>query len=262
MRRIHAILLLLLLSLPGWADLVVNVPCGSDITVTATPLNGYQFAGWSDGVDDATRTIEVRADVVLWAYFETTCAIDYELPVVARYDWLLMLNAKEVRAQGYIVEEHLVKWYRVVGEPDIVSDPNYLCDDEYMVTGLYLTIDQNLSGTGDYYCILQGPVDNNGYCTGILRSQIVHYTSPLAPDRSITLDHTLGNPGDRIVINGLDPDKDAYIRIYSVTGKLLGYYHSIHESQVTLDCNIGIQGCYEICVEQNKELTVLRYMVR
>ena len=41
-----------------------------EVTLTATPNEGYRFVKWSDGVEDATRTITVTEDVELTALFE------------------------------------------------------------------------------------------------------------------------------------------------------------------------------------------------
>jgi hypothetical protein len=42
----------------------------TDVTLTATADEGYRFVKWSDGVEDATRTITVTEDVELTALFE------------------------------------------------------------------------------------------------------------------------------------------------------------------------------------------------
>jgi hypothetical protein len=43
---------------------------GAEVILTATPDVGYRFVKWSDGVEDATRTITVTEDVELTALFE------------------------------------------------------------------------------------------------------------------------------------------------------------------------------------------------
>ncbi len=42
---------------------------GTEVTLTATPAEGYRFVKWSDGETNATRTITVTADVTLTAEF-------------------------------------------------------------------------------------------------------------------------------------------------------------------------------------------------
>ncbi len=44
--------------------------CGESVKVKATPLAGYRFVKWSNGVTKATQTIVVTQDSVLTAYFE------------------------------------------------------------------------------------------------------------------------------------------------------------------------------------------------
>ena len=45
-------------------------PEGEQLVVTAIPDEGNRFAGWSDGVTDATRTVTVTGDIALEAAFE------------------------------------------------------------------------------------------------------------------------------------------------------------------------------------------------
>lgn len=49
---------------------------GETVTLTAAAKSGYEFAGWSDGVTTATRTITAEADVTLTAKFNKITA-DY-----------------------------------------------------------------------------------------------------------------------------------------------------------------------------------------
>lgn len=44
---------------------------GSEATVTATAAEGYLFTGWSDGVEEAERTLTVESDLDLTANFKT-----------------------------------------------------------------------------------------------------------------------------------------------------------------------------------------------
>lgn len=262
MHRASLIILSLLLALSGFALELTQVPCGEVLTFCATPMPGYNFAGWSDGEEDSCRAVQVYSDTVLVAYFESTCGTHADLPVVARYDWLLMLDAKAVREMGYGVDENRVKWYRIVGEPDDVGNPDALRDDEYLSTGLYLTIDRNLSGTGDYYCVLEGAVEGNGLCTGVLRSRIVHYASAEAPARELRLLPTITHPGQAIHLTGLDPGIATHVRVFYVTGQRLAEYTDVHASELWIEETVGVQGCYEVCVDEEGEVTVLRYIVR
>lgn len=266
MRRLFSIVSLLLILGAGHAAAPGDqlVDCGSQLTLVATPLPGYRFVGWSDGATDSLRTVEIYSDTMIVAYFEQRCGIYADLPVVARYDWLLMLHVKQVRAMGYRVEEDMVRWYRVVGEPDDIGDPDAVHDDQYLTTGFYLTIERNFSGTGDYYCVLQGDVGGDvgsALCTGALRSRLVRYTSPEAPGRTLRLLPNLTSRGRPILLTGLDPMVDTDVRIFSVTGQRLAEYRHVRAGELWLSETVGVQGCYEVCVSEQGEMTVLRYIV-
>ena len=54
---------------------------GTQVTVIATPNDGYEFAGWSDGESNATRTIILNSDTNISASFSLISAIsesDYD----------------------------------------------------------------------------------------------------------------------------------------------------------------------------------------
>ena len=73
---------------------------GTNVKLTATPNKGYMFAGWSDGVTTASRTIEVDGeDQELCAYFE----VSQECPVedVLDGDWSYGANG-EASVEGRI----------------------------------------------------------------------------------------------------------------------------------------------------------------
>ena len=56
---------------PQQSPYAVQLPEGESVTVTAVPETGYVFAGWSDGVETATRTdADVQGDIDVTAEFE------------------------------------------------------------------------------------------------------------------------------------------------------------------------------------------------
>lgn len=235
--------------------------CGTIIQLTATPYKGYYFAGWNDGEMDSVRTIEVYSDTVLVAYFEPACGMHADLPIEVRYDWLLMLNVHEVKAMGYRVQPEWVAWYRVVGEPDDIDGDEALWDDMLMTTGYYLTIDQNLQGTGDYYCVLDGSIEPSGVCKGRMRSRIVHYASGEQEVSSLRLLPTLTQRGRPVVLTGMNPEQETDVRVYSITGQLIAEHLSVRADELWLDEAVGVAGCYEVCVDQAGEIITLRYIV-
>lgn len=55
---------------------------GTQLTITATPDEGYEFSGWSDGSTESTRTIQASEDLTLTASF-TELENSYQLTVSA-----------------------------------------------------------------------------------------------------------------------------------------------------------------------------------
>ena len=55
---------------------------GTQVTITATPDEGYEFSGWSDGNTEATRVITASEDVTLTATF-TELEYSYQLTVTS-----------------------------------------------------------------------------------------------------------------------------------------------------------------------------------
>ena len=55
---------------------------GEQVTITATPDEGYEFSGWSDGNTEATRVITASEDLTLTATF-TELEYSYQLTVSA-----------------------------------------------------------------------------------------------------------------------------------------------------------------------------------
>ena len=48
----------------------MEVDYGTEISVVATPRDGYEFDHWSDDNTEASRTIRVTSDVTYVAYFK------------------------------------------------------------------------------------------------------------------------------------------------------------------------------------------------
>jgi len=47
----------------------ITVDCGDQVQMTATPINGYHFVQWSDGVTSATRVVTPTKDTLVKAIF-------------------------------------------------------------------------------------------------------------------------------------------------------------------------------------------------
>ncbi|MBO5086134.1 MAG: InlB B-repeat-containing protein, partial [Paludibacteraceae bacterium] len=85
---------------------------GTDVTLTATPAEGYHFVKWSDGELNATRTIKVTAAVTLTAEFAInvyTVTLNVENGTVkgaGSYNYGTGVTLTATPAEGY----HFVKW--------------------------------------------------------------------------------------------------------------------------------------------------------
>ena len=157
MRR-WALYIVFLWSLGAAAAELTGVPCGATVRLRATSPTGWHFDHWSDGSTDSVYLVEVHSDLHLIAYFAPSCE-DFSLPAVALYDRLIMLDMRTIQALGYFFEPDQVTWYRVKGIPDPQEDDTLDATyadppDEEVGTGYYLTLDQNLVGTGSYYALV------------------------------------------------------------------------------------------------------------
>ena len=62
------------------------IPDGTDVFVQAVPNNGYEFVGWSDGVQTISRTLTVNGeDIDIWPVFEGTLYL-YDNSDIVDYD--------------------------------------------------------------------------------------------------------------------------------------------------------------------------------
>ncbi|MBR2254375.1 MAG: InlB B-repeat-containing protein [Candidatus Methanomethylophilaceae archaeon] len=57
-------------------------PAGTEVQISATPNDGYEFVQWDDGSTDAVRTVTVDSDMTLTAEF-SKAVVFYELELVA-----------------------------------------------------------------------------------------------------------------------------------------------------------------------------------
>ena len=46
-------------------------PAGQSVEISASPAEGYQFTRWSDGDTNASRSLTLRSNTVLTAYFKS-----------------------------------------------------------------------------------------------------------------------------------------------------------------------------------------------
>ena len=179
MKKLVSILLLaLVLVVPtSWAQ-DEGYHCGDSIRIEATPAAGYHFVEWSDGNTENPRLIAIDGDIELRAIFAPDCGTYAQVPVIQLYDWMLMLNRDTLQKQHYELSETDIRWYRVVGEADDLE--TFTGDDELVGEGFYLTLGEKLTGTGQYYAVID--VSRNmaqgALCSDYMRSEIVDYSAP------------------------------------------------------------------------------------
>ena len=216
-------------------DRTIEVPCGTWIELRATTsVEDWHFDHWSDGNTDAVRQVEVLGDAHYVAYFAPNCGDYPALPVVALYDWLIMLDVRTVNTMGYYFGEEAVTWYRVRGAPDKLTD-GASADDERMGTGYSLTIDQSFKGTGDYYASVDVSSSPSGVlCTDLMRSLIVHYSSTTPAAAPPLLEPTVVRPNEAQRLLRLNPNAPTTVTIYDATGKVL---QQVKATDTTLSLN-------------------------
>ena len=238
----------------------IDVPCGTWLTLRATAVDDWHFERWSDGNTDSVRLIEVRSDIVLYAHFAPNCGDYAALPVISLYNWLLMLDVQTIQDKGYYFEENNVTWYRVRGAPDKI-DEGASADDERMATGYYLTIDKSLKGTGDYYALVDVSGSSSGMlCSGLMRSELVHYSSSADPPKVPLLEPTFVHPSEPQRLLYLNPDYPTHVTIYDISGHRLQALTAEGVERLTLRAE-NVAGCYQVVVQNGEQRTVLRYIV-
>ncbi len=263
MKRIGLILTTLLTAMVSTAQvLTMEVECNSWIEISATPMQNFVFTHWSDGSTEPVRQIQVNEDAVYIAYFHDKCGDYAELPLVNRYDWILMVNVKWlVQDMGYEMSPNIVHWYRVVGEVDKLEDPDPLDPkDYYLGEGYSFTLDKNLQQTGIYYGVIDFVPSTTAFCTGLSRTELAYFVAPPAP-REVRLLPNTTTPNGTMHLAGLNPDIETHIRIYSVTGKLLKEATTIGAEEYLLTA-YPMTGVFEVQVLSDEDDLVLRYLVK
>ena len=233
--------------------------CGTWLQLVATPFDDYHFVEWSDGNVDSVRTIEVNEDATYIAYFAANCEEYANWPVVALYDWLLMVNVRAINEKGYYISPANVTWYRVVGEPDDMHNL-FPQDDEAVVRGsYYLTLAKNLKNTGDYYAVVDVSNARGMLCDGLMRTVVIKYSSVgHAPHIALVPNYVY--PGQRLKLIGLNPDEKTIIHVFSATGQLVNMY-VCNDAEFFFPAEY-IAGCYQVKVSSPTISQVLKYLVR
>ena len=130
---------------------------GTEVTLTATPAEGYHFVKWSDGIIDATRTIIITSNLTLSAEFAInvyTVAVSAENGTVTgagehNHGTEVTLNATP--AEGY----HFVKWSDGITDTTrtIIVTSNVALSAEFAINVYTVAVSAEngtVTGAGEY----------------------------------------------------------------------------------------------------------------
>ncbi|MCQ2369438.1 MAG: hypothetical protein MJ007_03045 [Paludibacteraceae bacterium] len=239
---------------------------GSVATLTAQPKKGYALDYWSNGEKTASISIVVNKDTTVTAYFgrqnaDNTPACN-NAASASKYNWLIMLDLNTLNAEGYTFTENQVRWYKVVGEMDNLSDPDYLRNDEFLKNGYYLTLDKSLTGTGTYYGLIDlvNQSDNVGCQSGIMRTE-PHKYDATEKKSGCTLLKTVVEPQETLEIINLPKGVKSHIRVFDSIGNAI--YETVSDGIETLQFNAAsIPGTYMVTISDESTKQTLRYIVK
>ena len=244
---------------PTRAEEYKGIPCGTWIEISAIPHEDYHFVRWNDGNEEAVRQIQVNEDATYFAYFAANCQEYANWPIVALYDWLLMINVRAINEQGYYFDPEDVTWYRVVDEPDDMRGIFPYDDQLIEQNSYYLTLDKSLKGTGNYYAVVDVSDVRGVLCDGLMRSEIVCYSGASQAARVALLPNSVV-VGQQMKLTGLNPEEDTHIYVYSMTGQLVQTLQANKESTYMLD-PVPMAGCYQVKVVSETINQTMRYIV-
>lgn len=235
-----------------------RVPCGSWYEISCMPYTDYHFVRWSDGNTEATRQIQVNDNSTYFAIIAPNCEEYANWPIATLYDWLIVLNVRAINEMGYYFRPEQVSWYRIVGSPDDMHSI-FPQDDQLVCTGIYLNMDRNLWGTGDYYAVVDAS-DNHGLlCDGMMRSEIVQFAGSKSRSQ-ISLKPNYVQPSQEITICGLNPTEDTMIAVYAASGQLVTSFVSSGEAEIQFSSPI-MHGCYQVKIVSRTVNNVERFIV-
>ena len=258
LKRTYSILIAISMAL-GVHAMDIEAPCGSWYQLTAMPQPDYHFLKWSDGNTEQIRQIQVNENATYIAFFAANCGDYGNLPIVALYDWLLMLDVRSVQARGYYFEPEHVSWYCVKGEIDSI-DSDKPRDDVFYGTGYYLTLDSSLVGTGDYYAVVDVSHSPSGVlCHGLMRSIIAHYASMGKAGMRPILNPTIARSGETLTLSGLNDTQPVMLTLYDINGHLVAQ-RTVHDTRYQFEAPV-VAGCYCLVVATKEERCVIRFIV-
>ena len=171
-------------------------------------------------------------------------------PSVNKYDWLLMLNVNEIKAQGYVFEEKDVTWYRIT---DTNENP------QVVGNGYSYTIDRSLLGTGSYYARIELPAQTNDVaCKCIYGTQTYSFDGDVTPTPMLM--PSIVGPREKVQVLNL-PMENAKIKVYDKVGKIYYIIESNGASKVDF-ISQDLPGQYLVEIKTPATQVTLKYVVR
>ncbi|MBQ6766522.1 MAG: T9SS type A sorting domain-containing protein, partial [Paludibacteraceae bacterium] len=227
----------------------------------ATAQYTYTFKGWDSDIEVVKGAKNYTATYTI-SYVRQTADNTPECdnaPAVAKYDWLLMLNANALKDKGYNLNENIVDWYRVVGEMDNLDSGER--DDEKVGTGYYYTINSKLNDTGDYYALIDLPWQTTEVgCSGLMRTVVFHYAPKGTTKRAMAVSPTITYPEQQIEIVNL-PKEEVEVYVYDVAGRLYRSFRTDGEPAAAFKAE-PMAGTYIVVVWTSKGKETFKYIVR
>ena len=173
---------------------------------------------------------------------------------VEKYGWLLLINKTAVEATiNAEIEESWIYWYKVVGEVDYDSHET---NDEFLGNGFYYTTDHTLTGTGQYYAVIDVPA-SGGACGSMFRSQIFLFNTER---QQIRLQSTMLTRDDDVTVLNLDTESETTVRVVDMTGQTIYQTRTIGTDVLTLPAQQS--GYYMVHVNGGINRATLKFVVK
>ena len=248
-------LLLLPLVLPAQTPVKDDVPCGKRVKVVATSKPGYHFVEWSDGVTDNPRWIDMYADSALVAHFAPDCKRPV-VPVIALYDWMLLLDKPALNQMGFNPAEDEVHWYRIVNGRDEIGAAKR--DDELVHVGYYLTVTHTGTAAGKYYAeIVVNVPDSFMLCSDTIRSHSWTFDGQEAIYNVTGNTYACRYAEGQVYLSGLPLGEQTDIVLLDAIGRTVARYRS-KESEFFFEAPPA--GCYIIQISNRSGTVGIRYI--
>jgi uncharacterized protein YlzI (FlbEa/FlbD family) len=173
---------------------------------------------------------------------------------VQRYGWLLMINKNAIEAEfNRTLEESNVSWYKVVSNADFQSNET---NDQFLGNGFYYTTDHSLTGTGEYYAVIEIS-SVPGTCGATLHSQIFDFNTAR---ESVRLLSTLLTNSDEVTVINLDSETESEVSIVDMTGQTVYRTRTIGTATLTMPAQQS--GYYMVRVNGGINDATLKFVVK